>query len=42
METVYSSWPTILIDLYELDINDNDLLAFSSKLDQAMKNIKDE
>lgn len=42
METIYSSWPTILIDLYELDINDNDILDFSTKLDDAMKNIKDE
>jgi len=42
METVYSSWPTILIDLYELDINDNDILEFSKKLDEGMKNIKEE
>ncbi|MBR6504210.1 MAG: hypothetical protein IKT41_00560 [Clostridia bacterium] len=42
METIYSSWPTILIDLYELDINDNDILTFSTKLDEAMKNIKEE
>lgn len=42
METLYSTWPTILIDLYELDINDNDLLDFSTKLDNAMKSIKDE
>jgi len=42
METVYSSWPTILIDLYELDINDNDILSFSTKLDETMKNIKEE
>jgi len=42
MESVYSSWPTILIDLYELDINDNDILEFSKKLDDAMKNIKEE
>lgn len=42
MEMVYSSWPTILIDLYELDINDNTILDFSTKLDDAMKNIKDE
>lgn len=42
METIYSTWPTILIDLYELDINDNDILVFSTKLDDAMKNIKEE
>lgn len=42
METIYSTWPTILIDLYDLDINNNDILEFSTKLDDTMKNIKEE
>lgn len=42
IEQLYTSWATIILDLYKLNINSNDILGFSSDLDLATKAIKDE
>lgn len=41
VEVLHSSWSTILLDLYKLNINKDDILKFSSLLDQLTLNIKD-
>ena len=41
-ENLYSSWDSIIIDLYKLGINNEDILKFSSYLDEALINIKQE
>jgi len=42
VENLHSSWSTILLDLYKLDINKDEILKFSSLLDQLTLNVKDE
>lgn len=42
IEQMYTSWSTIILDLYKLNINNEDILAFSDNLDLVTKAIKDE
>ena len=42
VENLYYSWNTVLIDLYELKVPNDDILGFSSSLDLATSYIKDE
>lgn len=42
IEVLYSSWNTIILDLYKLNINSEDILKFSSVLDKATMDIREE
>lgn len=42
IEILYTSWNTIILDLYKLNINSEDILKFSSTLDKATMNIREE
>lgn len=42
IEVLYSSWNTIILDLYKLNINSEDILKFSSVLDKATMYIREE
>ncbi len=42
IENIYYAWNTILLDLYELNINKDDIIKFSEDLDQTTQNIKNE
>lgn len=42
IENIYYSWNTIILDLYQLNIKNDDILGFSSGLDKATINIKNE
>ena len=40
IENIYAIWPTILLDLKSLNINNEDLLAFNNILDEIAINLK--
>lgn len=42
MEVMYSSWNSILLDLYNINIPDSDILAFGQALDNAILLVKSE
>lgn len=42
MENLYFTWNTVILDLYKLNVNSNDILAFSNGLDTATNYIKNE
>ena len=42
IETLYTSIPTITIDLYQLNINKDDILGFNSEFDNLTKTVKEE
>lgn len=42
VEVLHSSWATIMVDLHSLNINNNDILAFSNNLDALIINIQSE
>ncbi|MBR6034035.1 MAG: hypothetical protein IKP28_04815 [Clostridia bacterium] len=42
IENIYYSWNTILIDMYQLNVNKDDILNFSSNLDTAALYVKKE
>lgn len=42
VENIYYAWNTILLDLYELEISNDDILGFSADLDKATTYIKNE
>lgn len=42
IENVYYSWNTVLLDLNKMDIDNDDILGFSSDLDRATTYIKNE
>lgn len=42
IETINSSWGIILLDLSNLNVDNNDVLSFSSTLDDCILSIKDE
>lgn len=42
IETLYASIPTITIDLYQLNLNKDDILGFNSEFDNLTKAVKDE
>lgn len=42
IEILYSSWNTIILDLYKVNINSEDILKFSSVLDKATMDIREE
>lgn len=39
-EMLYSTWGAIVLDLYKIDISNEDILSFSDTLDEAIINIK--
>lgn len=42
IEIFFTSWNTMVIDLYKLDVNKQDILSFNAELDKAIQNIKNE
>ena len=42
IEKIYGSWSTIMLDLYKVNINNQDILNFNTDLDNATQNIKNE
>lgn len=42
IEKLYSSWSTIVLDLYKLNVNNQDILNFNTDLDTATQSIKNE
>lgn len=40
LQEIYSSWPTIMMDLTSLNVNKDNLLKFNSKLDEIAKNFE--
>jgi len=42
VETLYSSWPTIMIDLHSVNVKNEDILTFSINLDSLIINIQNE
>lgn len=40
LELIYSTWPTIVLDLYKVNVSSEDILNFSSDLDETIKNVK--
>lgn len=40
IELLYSTWPTIVLDLYNINVNSEDILAFSSTIDDVILNVK--
>lgn len=42
VETFYTSWNTIILDLYKLNVNSEDITGFSGNLDQLVINIKNQ
>lgn len=42
VETLYTTWPTIMIDLHSVNIKNNDILTFSNELDTLIVNIENE
>lgn len=42
VETLYTSIPTITIDLYQLNLNKDDILGFNSEFDNLTKAVKEE
>ena len=42
IETFFTSWNTMIIDLYKINVNKQDILDFSANLDVAIQNIKNE
>ena len=40
IQTVYSSWSEIILDLYKLEVNSEDILGFSNQLDESMQFIQ--
>lgn len=42
IELLYSTIPTVTIDLYELNVNQNDILNFNTQLDNTLIAIKEE
>lgn len=41
-ETIYSTWPTVVVDLHELNVKNEDILNFSTVLDQVTLSAKQE
>lgn len=42
LELLYSTWPTIVLDLYNVQVNRDDILAFSNTLDETILNVKNQ
>ena len=42
IESFYFTWNSTIIDLYKIGVNNQDILNFSSKLDETVVNIKNE
>lgn len=42
VERLYSTWPTIIVDLYKLNVDTNIVKDFSSDLDELTKSVKSE
>ena len=42
VEIIYSSWPTIMIDLHSINIKNEDILAFSNSLDALVISLEKE
>lgn len=41
-ELIYATWPTVVVDLHELNVKNEDILNFSTVLDQVTLSIKEE
>lgn len=41
-ELLYATWPTVILDLHELNVNNEDILNFSNVLDQVTLSVKQE
>ncbi len=42
IEVFFTSWNTMVIDLYKINVNKQDILNFNAELDKAIQNIKNE
>lgn len=42
IEKLYNSWSTIVLDLYKVNVNNQDILSFNTDLDIATQSIKNE
>ena len=42
VEILYSTWPTIVLDLYKVNVSSEDILDFSSTIDDVILSIKKE
>lgn len=42
IEKLYSTWSTIILDLYKVNVNNQDILSFNADLDVATASIKNE
>lgn len=42
VENLHATWNTIILDLYKLNVNNDDILSFSNDLDKATTYIKNE
>lgn len=42
IEIFFTSWNTMVIDLYKVNVNKQDILSFNAELDKAIQNIKNE
>lgn len=42
VESLYTTWPTIMIDLHSINIKNDDILSFSNNLDTLIVNIENE
>lgn len=42
IEKLYSSWSTIILDLYKINVNNQEILSFNADLDIATQSIKNE
>lgn len=40
IEVLSATWPTIVLDLYKLDVSSEDIMKFSNDLDQAITQVK--
>ena len=40
LELIYSTWPTIVLDLQNVGINKDDIIGFSNTLDEVILNVK--
>lgn len=40
LELLYSTWPAIVLDLYNINVSSEDILSFSSTLDDVIINVK--
>lgn len=42
IEKLYASWSTVVLDLYKVNVNNQDILSFNTDLDSTTQSIKSE